>query len=289
MFEERFVTKEQERARARRRHEERQKTEKPPVGDATRDKQVFGVILAVILILGAVIAVPKLIGDRSDGSTPAAGSTTPAVGSTTPAAGLIEGQRLADGCTTPPALQAKPKTFAKAPDKATAAGKTFTATLKTTCGDVVLELDGTKAPQTVASFVNLAKEGYWAPSPCHRLTGSEALSVLQCGDPTGSGSGGPGYGFGIENAPADGTYPAGSLAMARTQDPNSNGGQFFINYKPSKLPTQGGGYSIFGKVTKGLDIITKIAANQAIGADPTDGAPVSPISILSVTVTEKKA
>ncbi|MEO5745476.1 MAG: peptidylprolyl isomerase, partial [Terracoccus sp.] len=144
-----------------------------------------------------------------------------------------------------------------------------------------------KAPQTVASFNNLAAEGYWAPSPCHRVT-SEGIYVLQCGDPTGSGSGGPGYTFGIENAPKDGVYPAGSLAMARTQEPNSNGGQFFITYEQSKLPTDGGGYTIFGKVTKGLDIVKKIAANKATGANPADGPPVSPISILSVNVTEKK-
>jgi peptidyl-prolyl cis-trans isomerase B (cyclophilin B) len=112
---------------------------------------------------------------------------------------------------------------------------------------------------------------------------------LQCGDPTGSGSGGPGYTFGIENAPSDGTYPTGSLAMARTSDPNSNGGQFFITYKETKLPTDGGGYTIFGKVTKGLDIVQKIAANKALPPTTTDGTPVSPISILSVSVTEKKA
>lgn len=285
------MTKEQERARARRRHEEQQKTQKPPVGDMTRDKQVFGVILAVILILAAVIAVPKLIGDKPDPVTPAAQSTTnapTATGPTTGADGLAEGQKLAAGCTKPPANQAKPKTFAKVPDKKAAEGKTWVATVKTTCGTVTMELDGTKAPQTVASFNHLAKEGYWAPSPCHRVT-TEGIFVLQCGDPTGSGSGGPGYTFGIENAPKDGKYPVGSLAMARTQDPNSNGGQFFIAYKETQLPTEGGGYTIFGKVTKGLDIVEKIAANKAVAPQPADGTPVSPISILSVSVTEKKS
>ena len=77
--------------------------------------------------------------------------------------------------------------------------------------------------------------------------------------------------------------------MARTADPNSNGGQFFITYKETQLPTEGGGYTIFGKVTKGLDIVDKIAANKALAPNPTDGTPVSPISILSVSVTEKKA
>ena len=281
------MTKEQERARARRRHEAAQKTQKPPVGDSARDKQVFGVILAVIVIVAAVIAVPHFISNRTDSPTPAAASTAGATGQAPNAAGLAEGQKLAAGCEKPPALQAKPKQFPKVPDKTAAAGKTFMAKVATTCGEIDFELDGAKAPQTVASFNSLAKEGYWAPSPCHRVT-SEGIFVLQCGDPTGTGSGGPGYTFGIENAPTDGVYPAGSLAMARTQEPNSNGGQFFITYEQSKLPTDGGGYTIFGKVTKGLDIVKKIAANKATGANPADGTPVSPISILSVNVTEKK-
>ena len=113
--------------------------------------------------------------------------------------------------------------------------------------------------------------------------------MLQCGDPTGTGQGGPGYTFGIENAPKDGKYATGVLAMARTSDPNSNGGQFFIAYKETQLPTDGGGYTIFGKVTKGLEIVETIAANKALPPSPTDGTPVSPISILSVSVTEKKA
>jgi peptidyl-prolyl cis-trans isomerase B (cyclophilin B) len=281
------VTKEQERARARRRHEEQQKTVKPPVSDSTRDKQVFGVILAVILIVAAVIVVPKLVGSSSSAQPAAGGSTTPS-GTATTSGGLAEGQKLAAGCTAPPALQTTPKQQKAVPAKATAAGKTFVATVKTTCGTITLELDGSKAPQTVASFLNLAKTGYWAPSPCHRVT-TEGIYVLQCGDPTGTGQGGPGYTFGIENAPKDGTYAKGVLAMARTQDPKSNGGQFFITYKETQLPTDGGGYTIFGKVTKGLDIVEKIAANKALAPSPTDGTPVSPISILSVSVTEKKA
>ena len=283
-FEERSVTKEQERARARRRYEERQRGAKPPVSEDQKDKQLLWIILAVFLIVAAVIVVPKLLPEPKPDTTPAAVST----GDSTSAPGLKAGQTLAAGCTTPPALQAEPKKLTAVPAKAAAAGKTWIATVKTTCGDLTFELDGTKAPQTVASFMNLAKEGYWAPSPCHRLTGQEqGLFVLQCGDPTGTGQGGPGYTFGIENAPKDGAYPTGSLAMARTQDPNSNGGQFFIVYKDTKLPTDGGGYSIFGKVTKGLDIVDKIAAGGVLASDGT--APTHPISILDVQVTEKKA
>jgi peptidyl-prolyl cis-trans isomerase B (cyclophilin B) len=262
------------------------------VSDSTRDKQVFGVILAVILVLAAVIVVPKFIGSSDTpaaaGATPSAATPAATTSGATPTAkgGLLAGQKLAAGCTAPPANQTNPKQQSAVPAKAAAAGKTFVATVKTTCGTITMELDGAKAPQTVASFLNLAKTGYWAPSPCHRLT-TEGIYVLQCGDPTGSGEGGPGYTFGIENAPADGKYPRGVLAMARTQDPNSNGGQFFITYKETQLPTEGGGYTIFGKVSKGLDIVDKIAAGGLVAAgEPT---PVNPISILSVSVTEKKA
>lgn len=279
------MTKEQERARARRRHEERQQNAKAPVNENARDKQMFGVILAVILVIAAVIVVPKLI-PTSKEPTPSGSAAGGSTGSATP--GLQVGQKLASGCTQPPALQAKPKTFAKAPDKSTVAGKMWTADVTTNCGKLTFELDGVKAPQTVASFAYLAKQGYWDPSPCHRVT-SEGIFVLQCGDPTGTGSGGPGYTFGIENAPKDGVYPAGTLAMARTQDPNSNGGQFFITYKETKLPTAGGGYTIFGKVTSGLDIVEKIAASKALAPNQADGTPVNPISILNVEVTEKKS
>jgi peptidyl-prolyl cis-trans isomerase B (cyclophilin B) len=279
--EERFVTKQQESAGARRHNQQR--PTKPPVSEHTKDKQLFGVLLAVILIVAAVIVVPRLLPERD--ATPAA---APTPGSTAASEGLQAGQTLAAGCETPPPLQAKPTSFPTLPSKKSAAGKTFVATMTTTCGDITLELDGSKAPQTVASFAFLAKEGYWAPSPCHRIT-TAGIFVLQCGDPTGTGQGDPGYSFGVENAPKDGKYPTGTLAMARTQDPNSNGGQFFITYKDTELPTDGGGYTIFGKVTKGLDIVEKIAAEKALPPNPNDGTPVSPISILSVKVTEKKA
>jgi peptidyl-prolyl cis-trans isomerase B (cyclophilin B) len=140
----------------------------------------------------------------------------------------------------------------------------------------------------VASFLSLARSGYWADSPCHRLT-TEGIFVLQCCDPTGTGGGNPGYGFGVENAPADFTFPPGTLAMARSTDPNSNGGQFFIVYKQTVLQ-DATGYSIFGRITSGMDIVDKIAAAGATQPDASGNtAPVQPISILKVDVAEKKA
>ena len=189
-------------------------------------------------------------------------------------------------CTEPPQPPAEPPTFGPSDLPAPMSGQpaTVSATLETTCGDVELELYAADAPQTVASFAFLAEQGYWEDSPCHRLT-TEGIYVLQCGDPTGTGRGNPGYGYGIENAPADGVYPPGTLAMARTQDPDSNGGQFFVVHDDTQLPTDGGGYSIFGRVTDGLEIVEGIAAAGGRGGQP-DGAPAQPVSILSVSVEE---
>ncbi|MBO1754373.1 peptidylprolyl isomerase [Allobranchiibius sp. CTAmp26] len=179
------------------------------------------------------------------------------------------------------------------PDKRTAAGKTFVARIQTNCGTITASLFGAKAPQTVASFVALAKS-FYDKTPCHRLTTS-GIYVLQCGDPTGNGSGGPGYAYGIENPPADGAYPAGTLAMARTQNPTSNGSQFFMVYRDSTIDPSTGGYSIFGRITSGLPILQALAkkgtdnANGVVSGTTGDGHPTQPIGILQITVTEQKA
>lgn len=234
--------------------------------DSRRNKQVLGVALILVVVVGGFVGLSYAL--KKDGKTPVTA--------------------LVAGCVSPPAVPTD-KRSGTLPDKETAAGKTFIATVTTNCGVITMELDGTKAPQTVASFLGLAKSGYWADSPCHRLTTGDPLYVLQCGDPTGTGNGTPGYGFGVENPPANFIYPAGTLAMARTQDPNSNGGQFFIVYKQTTIsdPT---GYSIFGKITSGLDIVDKIAAAGATQPDANQNtAPLQPISILAVNVTQKKA
>jgi peptidyl-prolyl cis-trans isomerase B (cyclophilin B) len=253
-------------ARDRRRDEKRQSALAQHKTDSRRNRQVLAIALILVLVVGGIVGLSYAL--KKD--------------STTPVTALVA------GCVSQPAVPTD-KRSGTLPDKKTAAGKTFIATVATNCGVITMELNGTKAPQTVASFLGLAKSGYWADSPCHRLTTGAPLFVLQCGDPTGSGNGTPGYGFGVENAPPNFIYPAGTLAMARTQDPNSNGGQFFIVYKQSTIsdPT---GYSIFGKITSGLDIVNKIAAAGATQPDVNQNtAPLQPISILAVNVTQKKA
>jgi peptidyl-prolyl cis-trans isomerase B (cyclophilin B) len=228
--------------------------------------------LVVALCIGAVVVLAVVL-NNGDGS-----DTTATPGSASSSGPL-------DSCAAAPAAPGKGQQFDQAPDKGLAKDATWIATLTTNCGDITIELDGAKAPQTVSSFVFLVRHGYFDDTPCHRLT-TAGLFVLQCGDPTGKGTGGPGYGFGIENAPADGAYPRGTLAMARSSSPDSNGSQFFIVYKDSTLPTDGGGYSIFGTVTSGLDIVEAIA-EQGVTGGGSDGPPTQPVSVLSVSVEEK--
>ena len=267
---------ERDRAREKRRYEKHQAKLERRQAEARRNKQVLGIVLAMLLVIGGFVGVSLAL--SKDGKTAASGQPTSAA--TTPAVHVA-------GCDTPPKVPTDKRT-GTLPAKKTAAGKTFIATVTTNCGVITMELDGTKAPQTVASFLGLAKSGYWADSPCHRLTTS-GIFVLQCGDPTGTGSGNPGYGFGVENAPADSTFAPGTLAMARATDPNSNGGQFFIVYRSTVLK-DATGYSIFGKITSGMDIVDKIAAAGATPADASGNtAPLQPISILKVDVAEKKA
>jgi peptidyl-prolyl cis-trans isomerase B (cyclophilin B) len=181
---------------------------------------------------------------------------------------------------TPPA---EPLQLDAAPDPSLAEGRTWTATIATSCGPISLELYGDKAPAAVASFVQLARDGFWAGTPCHRLT-TENIFVLQCGDPTGTGTGGPGYSFGpVENAPADNLYPTGTLAMARQGgNAESQGSQFFLVYQDSMIPADAaGGYSVFGRVTQGLEIVQQIA-DGGLAADGV--APARAISIEGVTV-----
>jgi len=268
------VTKEQERARARRRYERQQANLAQRDSDHARRMRLTAIILTVAL----VVAVAGVLGGVFGSST-----------SDQAAPSATRGTTLAAGCEQPPKALGTAAQI-PLPDAATAAGKTYVATVTTNCGDIEFTLDGTKAPQAVAAFNELAKQNYYLNSPCHRLT-SGGLKVLQCGDPTGTGSGNPGFGYAVENAPKDGVYKRGTLAMARTQDPKKGtGGQFFIVYGDSTLPDPNG-YTVFGTVTSGLDIVDKIAAAGVApgGGSATDGTPAAPISILRVAVTEKKA
>ena len=161
-------------------------------------------------------------------------------------------------------------------------GKAYLATVKTNRGTIVLDLFNDKATCTVNSFLYLASKKYFNNTPCHRLTTS-GIYVLQCGDPTGTGSGGPGYKFANENT-AGAQYVQGSLAMANA-GPGTNGSQFFLVYRNSTtLPAN---YSLFGKIVSGLGIIQNVAKAGSDNANGTgDGHPKEKVTIESVTFTK---
>jgi peptidyl-prolyl cis-trans isomerase B (cyclophilin B) len=156
--------------------------------------------------------------------------------------------------------------------------KTFT--IKTNCGDVVIQAFGELAPITVSAMMALANSGFLNKSVCHRIT-TDGIYVLQCGDPTATGRGGPNFRFPDENLPqnSENNYPAGTVAMANS-GAGTNGSQFFIVYKDTYLPPN---YSIWGKVNKGLEIIRAVAKNGVKGGG-TDGAPNTKIAIEKVNV-----
>jgi peptidyl-prolyl cis-trans isomerase B (cyclophilin B) len=168
---------------------------------------------------------------------------------------------------------------------------TIVATVVTNEGPIGLQLDNAKAPCTVNNFVSLAKQGYFDGTPCHRLTTSAELGVLQCGDPTGLGTGGPGYRFPNEyptnqyklSDPAlkePVVYPRGALVMANA-GPGTNGSQFFVVYQDSMLPPT---YTVFGTVdATGLDTVGEIAA-AGVKDGTDDGKPTTAVTITSVQV-----
>lgn len=156
-----------------------------------------------------------------------------------------------------------------------------TFTFDTNCGTIVVTTVGAKAPITVTQLATLARGGFFNNTLCHRLT-TQGLYVLQCGDPTATGSGGPNFTFRDENLPAEGlnNYPAGTVAMANS-GPGTNGSQFFLVFADTTL---GANYTIWGTITQGLDIV-KAIAKAGVKGGGADGAPNQPISINRVTVS----
>ncbi|MFI6425848.1 peptidylprolyl isomerase [Promicromonospora sp. NPDC050880] len=202
-------------------------------------------------------------------------------------AALIDGNAPDEAGACPAGVEEAREGYELA-DPSVAEDRTWTVTLQACSGDtqadIVLELDGHEAPQAVASFVTLAQDGYFDGTGCHRLT-TEGIFVLQCGDPTFTGSGSPGYSFGpIENAPDDDVYPAGTVAMARRGgDAESMGSQFFLVYEESTIPSDAaGGYTVFGTITSGLDFVQAVADAGVTGGAASDGAPATPVTIEGV-------
>jgi len=260
------VTSDQRRRQLAREKYLRQQQRREEARRRSRRNIVIASTLAVVLAAGgAVWASVALTGDDAKGSDVASSpSNTPSPEQSTPS-------------------QPEPK---MAIDKK----GSYTMALTTNLGDITITMDAAKAPRTVNSFKHLADKKYFDGTKCHRLTTS-GIFVLQCGDPKGDGTGGPGYSIPDENlgglgkAGADGsvTYPKGTVAMANA-GPNTGGSQFFLVYKDTKLPPS---YTPFGTFdAEGVKLVEEVAKAGVAGGSG-DGAPQKAVTIQKAAVTKK--
>lgn len=251
-----------EREYERRRYEKWQQRQAEHKARRRRLQVIVGSLLGVLLLAVGVAGAVALTKNQTSAATPPPSSTG--------------------------SPSASPSSTRTLPDASVAGARTWTGTLTLNSGAVGIELDGAAAPQAVANFVTLAKDGYFNGTVCHRL--ALGIHVLQCGDPTATGesgsggTGGPGYAWGpIENAPADGVYKVGTIAMARqSNDGSSMGSQFFLVYQDTTIPSDtAGGYTIFGHITSGLGVVQAIADAGVMGGAAND-APASRVTIEGV-------
>ena len=272
--------KDRQRMLARQRYERRLAREAQRQERSRKVARITGIAVVVAALLVVVTLVSLHLTSTAKASSSAAG--TPSAAATTPAG---------TPSATPTPTPTGPVTncvYTPNPPAARNVGfppakpdlkANYQATITTNRGTIVIDLLNSKAPCTVNSFVFLAVKKYFNNTICHRLT-TTGIYVLQCGDPTGTGSGGPGYKFNDENL-AGARYPQGVVAMANS-GPNTNGSQFFLVYKYSPLPPN---YTPFGQIVSGLNVIQAVAkAGSDNSNGPGDGHPKEKVVIQSVTI-----
>ena len=261
-----------------------------------RRNLIVGGIAGVVALVVVIGGLNVLLGDGTEAASPSVTPSTSPTSSPSPSAapgtktGTVtptaanESGEVACGAEAP-AQAGKPKPqFAGPPPMKVDRKATYTATMETSCGTIVIELDAKRAPQTVNSFVFLAKEGYFDGQYFHRLDTS--IDVIQGGDPTGTGAEGPGYAI-PDELTGNESYTPGTLAMANA-GPNTGGSQFFLITGPAGTNLDGNpNYTIFGKVIEGLDVAQRIQALPIV--DPSSGdisgqRPKAAIYIDSVTI-----
>lgn len=284
-----MTTKKQARAHELKRQEQLQREIKAAHHQHSKNRKTVAIVTVAALVIALITIIAFAVANSGDDSAPAApgGSVQPSAAAS---AADSDAEATADASSDPTAeLEVDLDGWANsatAPEPKLAQGKVWTVQMDTNQGPIVLMLDGVNAPQAVASFISLAQDDFFDATECHRLT-TAGIYVLQCGDPTATGTGGPAYRFGpLENMPADDLYPAGSLAMARIgNDAESMGSQFFIVYEDSVIPSDAaGGYTVFGEVSEGLAIIDAIAQAGTITGD-SDGRPAQSVIVNEVTVS----
>ncbi|WP_405874874.1 MULTISPECIES: peptidylprolyl isomerase [unclassified Streptomyces] len=267
---EKFLRQQQRRTSARRK--------------ARMRNSVIASTLGVVIIGSVALYTTGVLKD--DNKANASSETTPSAAATS---------KAPDPCEKAAKGSVKKLSWKKEPAMTIDKSAKYTMNLATTCGDIGIALKASAAPHTVNSFNFLVGKGYLDHTKCHRLVPS-GIYVLQCGDPTGTGTGGPGYTIPDENLKDKSlkgqVYPAGTVAMANQYNSqtkkgrNSGGSQFFLVYQDSPLPAD---YTPFGTVSKaGMKILKKIAAAGAQAADPTTGntAPNATVVINKATVTK---
>jgi peptidyl-prolyl cis-trans isomerase B (cyclophilin B) len=294
-------TNEQRRATAKRKLE-RQLERRAKQAKRRRVIVIAGGVIASVAVIAAVVTTVVI--SHKDQKNKAAASTTSAAsssaaastsGAATPSASPLPAFQpsaaLGANCEYPASQEAaakavKPPRTGKVPTEPA----TISASMSTSQGNLGLLLANNESPCTVNSFASLAGQKFFNDTKCHRLTTNPDLAVLQCGDPKGDGTGGPGYGFANEY-PTDQyppndpklqqavIYPRGTMAMAHSKIPNSNGSQFFLVYKDSQLPPD---YTVFGTIqADGLATLDKIAKGGVAGGGD-DGAPAVDVTIKSI-------
>lgn len=288
-------TNRQRREAAKRKLERQQERR---VQQAKRRRQVAVITAAAVVVL-VVVGVVLFVTLDTGKSTGAAGAGPSAAATVSPSAVVntpaqipaVAAPALHRPTPLPPTTTCAYPSTGKAakpvrppPTADVSTRGTVPLTLRTTAGEIGLVLDRALAPCTVHSMLSLAGQGYFDGSPCHRLTTAPGLQVLQCGDPTGSGSGGPGYAFADEIFPSL-TYGRGYLAMANA-GPNTNGSQFFMIYGDASALSPR--YTVFGTVTEaGLKVVDQVAKAGDDGSfdpQPGGGKPVRDVTIQQAVV-----
>lgn len=245
--------------------------------EATARKRRDNIISTIALVAG--ISVAALLTFSYFTAGPGSASATAS------AAAAASSSTTSSSSTATTTASASASNTGDVPDASLAEDRTWTGSLKLNGSTIDFSLDGQAAPQAVASFISLVQEGFYNNLTCHRLVDETNFHILQCGDPSGDGTGGPGYSFGpIENAPSDNVYTEGVIAMARQSDnANSMGSQFFIVFGDSTIPADtAGGYTVFGSVTSGLDAVKTIASAGV--SNSSTGTPTNTVTMTDVTV-----
>ena len=269
--------KDRQRAAARARLE-KEMAERAEAARKRRQRQaIIGSALAVVVIAGVAFWIVSAMGSDDKDAAPTAAAAPPGTVACTwtPEDGS-GGGKVKDVGTPGP----------NAPNTGT-----DTMTVSTGLGDIVATVDRSKAPCTAAAFEHLASKKFWDNTKCHRMTTGN-IKVLQCGDPTATGkgyrdtdgTGGPSFRYAEENLPtsANPPYPRGTIAMAKTREPGSTGSQFFIVYGDTPLDPS---YTVLGTVTKGMDIVDKVAKAGVDDANgPGDGHPKTEVLIKTLTM-----